>query len=80
MIRPVRDAPSGRGPQARPWPGRETEGIAPMLAALAGYGAHVDEWAEDPVAFGCRRRPSEEGGDPPLGRALYRRGHGWVQR
>ena len=32
-----------------------------MPAALAGYGAHADEWAAGPVAFGCRRRPSEEG-------------------
>ena len=47
-------------------PPGEPKGIAPMLAALAGYGAHVDEWAAGPVAFGCRRRPSEEGGDPPL--------------
>ena len=47
-------------------PAGEAKGIAPMLAALAGYGAHADEWAGGPVAFGCRRRPSEEGGDPPL--------------
>ena len=59
-IRPVRDAPAGAGRKAGRGP-RETEGIAPMPAALAGYGAHVDEWAAGPVAFGCRRRPSEEG-------------------
>ena len=33
-------------------PPGEPKGIAPMLAACAGYGAHVDEWADGPVAFG----------------------------
>ena len=40
-----------------------------MPAALAGCGAHADEWAAGPVAFGCRRRPSEEGGAPQIGPA-----------
>ncbi len=40
--------------------------MAAVLAALAGYGAHADEWSDGPVVFGGRRGPSDEGADPPL--------------
>ncbi len=40
--------------------------MAAVLAALAGYGAHADEWSDGPVVLGCRRGPSDEGADPPL--------------
>ena len=44
----------------------EAKGMAAVLAALAGYGAHAAEWSDGPIVLGSRRGPSDEGADPPL--------------